>query len=170
MARQMVVSYGFSDIGPWTLTDQSAQSGDMIMRMMARNTISESLQHKIDMAVSAAAILCVASLCCNLPRNLFCSLAYWRFLAHYYWTHLLFKSRAQLDRSTCSRVAYGSKNVGMLVIDRTQTQRTYYLITTTTLRIASCIGFLEVHFAMLPAGLCRQYSLTLPRQLQSQMS
>ena len=51
MARQMVVSYGFSDIGPWTLQDQSAQSGDMVMRMMARNTISESLQHKIDLAV-----------------------------------------------------------------------------------------------------------------------
>mmetsp|Transcript_8985 Transcript_8985/g.26921 ORF Transcript_8985/g.26921 Transcript_8985/m.26921 type:complete len:732 (-) Transcript_8985:305-2500(-) len=51
MARQMVVSYGFSDIGPWTLQDQSAQSGDMIMRMMARNTISESLQQKIDVAV-----------------------------------------------------------------------------------------------------------------------
>ena len=51
MARQMVVSYGFSDIGPWTLQDQNAQSGDMIMRMMARNTISESLQSKIDAAV-----------------------------------------------------------------------------------------------------------------------
>jgi cell division protease FtsH len=51
MARQMVVNYGFSDIGPWSLQDPSAQSGDMIMRMMARNSISESLQKRIDDAV-----------------------------------------------------------------------------------------------------------------------
>jgi len=37
MARQMVINYGMSDIGPWSLLDPSAQSGDMIMRMMARN-------------------------------------------------------------------------------------------------------------------------------------
>merc|ERR1712188_104771 len=37
LAKQMVVSYGFSDIGPWSLMDQSAMSGDMVMRMMARN-------------------------------------------------------------------------------------------------------------------------------------
>ncbi len=51
MARQMVVNYGFSDIGPWSLQDPSAQSGDMIMRMMAKNSISESLQKRIDDAV-----------------------------------------------------------------------------------------------------------------------
>ena len=51
MARQMVINYGFSDIGPWSLLDQNAQSGDMIMRMMARNSVSESLQQKIDAAV-----------------------------------------------------------------------------------------------------------------------
>jgi cell division protease FtsH len=51
MAKQMVVNYGFSDIGPWSLMDPSAQSGDMIMRMMARNSMSESLQVKIDKAV-----------------------------------------------------------------------------------------------------------------------
>ena len=51
MARQMVINYGFSDIGPWSLLDQNAQSGDMIMRMMARSGVSESLQHKIDVAV-----------------------------------------------------------------------------------------------------------------------
>lgn len=62
MARQMVVSYGFSDIGPWTLQDQNAQSGDMIMRMMARNTISESLQGKIDTAVRT-----VIAACCLVP-------------------------------------------------------------------------------------------------------
>lgn len=55
MARQMVVNYGFSDIGPWSLLDQNAQSGDMIMRMMARNSTSESLQRKIDAAVKKIA-------------------------------------------------------------------------------------------------------------------
>jgi cell division protease FtsH len=55
MARQMVVNYGFSDIGPWSLLDPSAQSGDMIMRMMARNGTSESLQRKIDEAVKKIA-------------------------------------------------------------------------------------------------------------------
>lgn len=55
MARQMVVNYGFSDIGPWSLLDQNAQSGDMIMRMMARNSTSESLQRKIDSAVKKIA-------------------------------------------------------------------------------------------------------------------
>ena len=51
MAKAMVVNYGFSDIGPWSLQDPSAQSPDMIMRMMARNSTSESLQRKIDVAV-----------------------------------------------------------------------------------------------------------------------
>lgn len=51
MARQMVINYGFSDIGPWSLLDQNAQSGDMIMRMMAKSGVSENLQYKIDMAV-----------------------------------------------------------------------------------------------------------------------
>ena len=55
MARAMVINYGFSDIGPWSLLDQSAQSGDMIMRMMARNSVSESLQRKIDDAVKKIA-------------------------------------------------------------------------------------------------------------------
>ena len=51
MARQMVINYGFSDIGPWSLLDPSAQGGDMIMRMMARNSVSESLQRRIDAAI-----------------------------------------------------------------------------------------------------------------------
>jgi cell division protease FtsH len=55
MARQMVVNYGFSDIGPWSLLDPSAQSGDMVMRMMARNSVSESLQRRIDDAVRGIA-------------------------------------------------------------------------------------------------------------------
>ena len=55
MARQMVVNYGFSDIGPWSLLDPSAQGGDMIMRMMARNSVSESLQRRIDESVKKIA-------------------------------------------------------------------------------------------------------------------
>uniref|UniRef100_A0A7S0RC15 AAA+ ATPase domain-containing protein n=1 Tax=Chlamydomonas leiostraca TaxID=1034604 RepID=A0A7S0RC15_9CHLO len=51
MARQMVINYGMSDIGPWSLMDPSAQSGDVIMRMMARNSMSENLQQRIDDAV-----------------------------------------------------------------------------------------------------------------------
>lgn len=55
MAKQMVINYGFSDIGPWSLMDPSAQQGDMIMRMMARNSMSESLQKQIDSAVQKLA-------------------------------------------------------------------------------------------------------------------
>eukprot|EP00192_Tetraselmis_astigmatica_P008373 CAMPEP_0117678048 /NCGR_PEP_ID=MMETSP0804-20121206/17068_1 /TAXON_ID=1074897 /ORGANISM="Tetraselmis astigmatica, Strain CCMP880" /LENGTH=691 /DNA_ID=CAMNT_0005487367 /DNA_START=98 /DNA_END=2173 /DNA_ORIENTATION=+ len=55
MAKQMVINYGMSDIGPWSLMDQSAQSGDMIMRMMARNSMSENLQESIDKAVQKIA-------------------------------------------------------------------------------------------------------------------
>lgn len=40
-----------SDIGPWNLQDPSAQGGDMIMRMMARNSMSEKLAEDIDRAV-----------------------------------------------------------------------------------------------------------------------
>jgi hypothetical protein len=48
MARQMVINYGMSNIGPWSLMDPSAQSGDMIMRMLSRNSMSENLQQRID--------------------------------------------------------------------------------------------------------------------------
>eukprot|EP01026_Neomeris_dumetosa_P029137 TRINITY_DN2361_c0_g1_i3.p1 TRINITY_DN2361_c0_g1~~TRINITY_DN2361_c0_g1_i3.p1 ORF type:complete len:687 (-),score=140.31 TRINITY_DN2361_c0_g1_i3:231-2291(-) len=48
LARQMVINYGFSSIGPWTLMDPSAQSGDVVMRMMARGSVSESVLQKID--------------------------------------------------------------------------------------------------------------------------
>jgi len=56
MARQMVINYGMSDIGPWSLLDPSAQSGDMIMRMMARNSMSEMLQQRIDDAVKKISV------------------------------------------------------------------------------------------------------------------
>merc|ERR1719163_2603693 len=48
IAKQMVTVFGMSDIGPWSLQDAGAQSGDMIMRMMARNSASEELLKDID--------------------------------------------------------------------------------------------------------------------------
>eukprot|EP00249_Psilotum_nudum_P019480 c27275_g1_i1 orf=353-2476(+) len=51
MARQMVTVFGMSDIGPWTLVEPAVQSGDVIMRMMARNNMSEKLAEDIDRAV-----------------------------------------------------------------------------------------------------------------------
>lgn len=47
---QMVTTFGMSEIGPWSLMDSSAQS-DVIMRMMARNSMSEKLAEDIDTAV-----------------------------------------------------------------------------------------------------------------------
>lgn len=55
MAKQMVVTYGMSDIGPWSLVDQQAMSGDVIMRMMARNSMSEELQSSIDLQMKKIA-------------------------------------------------------------------------------------------------------------------
>lgn len=51
MAKQMVITYGMSGIGPWSLVDPSAMSGDVVMRMMARNSMSEELQQQIDDSV-----------------------------------------------------------------------------------------------------------------------
>merc|ERR1711966_604701 len=51
MAKQMVTNFGMSDIGPWSLQDPSAASGDMVMRMMAKNSMSEKLLEDIDAAV-----------------------------------------------------------------------------------------------------------------------
>eukprot|EP00250_Pteridium_aquilinum_P005221 c15352_g1_i1 orf=117-2216(+) len=53
MAKQMVTVFGMSDIGPWALTDPSSQGGDVIMRMMARNSMSEKLAEDIDQSVKA---------------------------------------------------------------------------------------------------------------------
>jgi len=55
LARQMVINYGMSNIGPWALLDPSAQSGDVVMRMMARNSVSENLQRRIDEQVRTIA-------------------------------------------------------------------------------------------------------------------
>lgn len=46
----MVTTFGMSDIGPWSLMEAS-QSGDVIMRMMARNSMSEKLAEDIDVAI-----------------------------------------------------------------------------------------------------------------------
>ncbi|KAI8030693.1 hypothetical protein LOK49_LG01G02961 [Camellia lanceoleosa] len=40
-----------SEIGPWSLMESSAQSADVIMRMMARNSMSGKLAEDIDTAV-----------------------------------------------------------------------------------------------------------------------
>merc|ERR1712065_52236 len=53
MARQMVTAFGMSDVVPWA--PSSDQSGDMIMRMMARNSMSEKLQADIDREVKKIA-------------------------------------------------------------------------------------------------------------------
>lgn len=50
-ARQMVTAFGMSEIGPWALTEPAAQSGDVVMRMLARNSMSEKLAADIDRAV-----------------------------------------------------------------------------------------------------------------------
>lgn len=46
----MVVTFGMSELGPWSLMDSSAQT-DVIMRMMARNSMSERLAEDIDTAI-----------------------------------------------------------------------------------------------------------------------
>ncbi|XP_078442556.1 ATP-dependent zinc metalloprotease FTSH 2, chloroplastic-like [Wolffia australiana] len=51
LAKQMVTTFGMSEIGPWSLMDPSAQGGDVIMRMMARNSMSEKLAEDIDAAI-----------------------------------------------------------------------------------------------------------------------
>ncbi|KAH7577074.1 hypothetical protein ACOSP7_002179 [Xanthoceras sorbifolium] len=51
LAKQMVTTFGMSEIGPWSLMDSSAQSADVFMRMMARNSMSERLAEDIDTAI-----------------------------------------------------------------------------------------------------------------------
>ena len=43
--------FGMSDIGPWTLTDPASQSGDVVLRMLARNQMSEKQAEDIDESV-----------------------------------------------------------------------------------------------------------------------
>ncbi|KAK4409436.1 ATP-dependent zinc metalloprotease FTSH 6, chloroplastic [Sesamum angolense] len=51
IARQMVITYGMSEIGPWALIDQAVQSSDVVLRMLARNQMSEKLAEDIDNSV-----------------------------------------------------------------------------------------------------------------------
>ncbi|KAF8408106.1 hypothetical protein HHK36_007248 [Tetracentron sinense] len=53
IARQMVTTYGMSEIGPWTLTDPAVQSSDVVLRMLARNSMSEKLAEDIDSSIRA---------------------------------------------------------------------------------------------------------------------
>ncbi|KAI4339581.1 hypothetical protein MLD38_024506 [Melastoma candidum] len=51
IARQMVTMFGMSEIGPWTLIEPMAQSSDVVLRMLARNSMSEKLAEDIDRSV-----------------------------------------------------------------------------------------------------------------------
>lgn len=51
IARQMVITYGMSEIGPWTLIEQGVQSSDVVLRMLARSQMSEKLAEDIDNSV-----------------------------------------------------------------------------------------------------------------------
>ncbi|PON38702.1 Peptidase [Trema orientale] len=51
IARQMVTMFGMSEIGPWALKDPAVQSGDVVLRMLARNSMSEKLAEDIDSSV-----------------------------------------------------------------------------------------------------------------------
>lgn len=51
IARQMVTMFGMSEIGPWALTDPVLQSSDVVLRMLARNSMSEKLAEDIDSSV-----------------------------------------------------------------------------------------------------------------------
>uniref|UniRef100_J3MCN2 AAA+ ATPase domain-containing protein n=2 Tax=Oryza brachyantha TaxID=4533 RepID=J3MCN2_ORYBR len=53
VARQMVTAFGMSEIGPWALAEPAAQSGDVVLRMLARNSMSEKLAADVDRAVKA---------------------------------------------------------------------------------------------------------------------
>jgi cell division protease FtsH len=47
----MVTRFGMSEIGPWALTDPTAQNSDVVLRMLARNSMSEKLAVDIDRSV-----------------------------------------------------------------------------------------------------------------------
>ncbi|KAK1308661.1 hypothetical protein QJS10_CPA09g01511 [Acorus calamus] len=53
IAKQMVTTYGMSEIGPWSLMDPMVQSSDVVMRMLARNSMSEKLAEDIDKSTKA---------------------------------------------------------------------------------------------------------------------
>ncbi|CAH2072699.1 unnamed protein product [Thlaspi arvense] len=51
IARQMVTMFGMSEIGPWALTDPAAKQDDVVLRMLARSSLSEKLAEEIDSCV-----------------------------------------------------------------------------------------------------------------------
>ncbi|KAL7255481.1 hypothetical protein ACSBR1_009596 [Camellia fascicularis] len=51
IARQMVTMFGMSEIGPWALTNPAVQSSDVVLRMLARNSMSKKLAKNIDTSV-----------------------------------------------------------------------------------------------------------------------
>nr|XP_043634408.1 ATP-dependent zinc metalloprotease FTSH 6, chloroplastic-like [Erigeron canadensis] len=51
IARQMVTRFGMSEIGPWSLIDPAVTSSDVVLRMLARNSMSEKLAEDIDRSV-----------------------------------------------------------------------------------------------------------------------
>ncbi|KAM0067909.1 putative peptidase M41, AAA+ ATPase domain, ATPase, AAA-type, core, peptidase, FtsH [Helianthus debilis subsp. tardiflorus] len=51
IARQMVTRFGMSEIGPWSLIDPAVQSSDVVLRMLARSSMSEKLAEDIDTSV-----------------------------------------------------------------------------------------------------------------------
>ncbi|XP_020090340.1 ATP-dependent zinc metalloprotease FTSH 6, chloroplastic [Ananas comosus] len=53
IARQMVTMFGMSELGPWALIEPAAQSSDVVLRMLARNSMSEKLAEDIDKSVKA---------------------------------------------------------------------------------------------------------------------
>lgn len=49
----MVTMFGMSELGPWALIEPAAQSSDVVLRMLARNSMSEKLAEDIDKSVKA---------------------------------------------------------------------------------------------------------------------
>ncbi|KAH7843495.1 hypothetical protein Vadar_017269 [Vaccinium darrowii] len=43
--------FGMSEIGPWALTDPAVQASDVVLRMLARNSMSEKIAEDIDQSV-----------------------------------------------------------------------------------------------------------------------
>ncbi|KAL0735850.1 hypothetical protein Bca4012_012060 [Brassica carinata] len=51
IARQMVTMFGMSEIGPWALTDRATTQSDVVLRMLARSSMSKKLADEIDQCV-----------------------------------------------------------------------------------------------------------------------
>eukprot|EP00668_Euglena_longa_P013931 GGOE01017883.1.p1 GENE.GGOE01017883.1~~GGOE01017883.1.p1 ORF type:complete len:694 (+),score=205.50 GGOE01017883.1:167-2083(+) len=51
LARAMVMKYGFSDIGPWNLSEQGDNNQDVVLRLLAQERMSDKLAADIDRRV-----------------------------------------------------------------------------------------------------------------------